>query len=695
MVVGLDLGMGGAAGTAAPPTTASAPTFIPVSAAAAPSPSPAACAAAAAASAAPEPLVALLARDPAFHGAVQARDARGAAAAAVLAVRHGWHAFAAAFDGPHQAQAAATQRPLHQAHEHSLGHHHVHIGPPGMPPAALIQPGGGTAAGTTGGGSGGANAGGGFATGAAAAAALRGGLFPPVPGNLDHLIAGAQPMGLAGGGGGAGGGAVGRVPSGGGMIPVSAAAGAAGAGGAGAGAGVGAPLPPLPPGPAPRLRDVLKQVRRELTQLEENVPWSAVSASWKGARRAWQRRLRAADGVPDLAACAAELAAALLVDRSSPSSLFFPGGQWERALRQCAEGVGPGGGSTGHLQLAAVWEAMRSHLNAWLQAGGRPSTAPPVAPPAPLPPPHHHHHSHHSHHQHAQQQQQQQQQQHYAPGHPPLPPPRPDLLLAPPPPGVGVGAPGPLSGARLASPPAPADPGPPARVAARAARAYGALCEAAARGPDFLAQVPLEHALADSRELLALQRLLQKDHARAAARLNALAEWARGGEEDDGGGGGGGEEAGAAAGGDRQQLAPPHPPAPKRPRPAPPAGSIDAAGADAASAAPGGRTIDEALADLAAGRQVAAAAAAAAAAPGDDERGNGGGGGALDGLTAPISAGSGLLGGVFSLNPRQKHLQDKDKDPLTRATEQHLAFGGVGGVAADGGGDGQDPGTDA
>jgi hypothetical protein len=63
----------------------------------------------------------------------------------------------------------------------------------------------------------------------------------------------------------------------------------------------------------------------------------------------------------------------------------------------------------------------------------------------------------------------------------------------------------------------------------QAVATYAVLQEAAAAGPEFLDQVPLDQILTSQRELLALQHIIQREAASAQSRLAALAA-ASGGE---------------------------------------------------------------------------------------------------------------------------------------------------------------------
>ncbi|GBF92335.1 hypothetical protein Rsub_05537 [Raphidocelis subcapitata] len=71
---------------------------------------------------------------------------------------------------------------------------------------------------------------------------------------------------------------------------------------------------------------------------------------------------------------------------------------------------------------------------------------------------------------------------------------------------------------------------------AQAVRTFNVLQEAAAKGPDYLDQVPLDQILSTQRELLALQSIISREHAALTARLAEAAA----------AGGGGGGEGGAA-----------------------------------------------------------------------------------------------------------------------------------------------------
>jgi hypothetical protein len=82
---------------------------------------------------------------------------------------------------------------------------------------------------------------------------------------------------------------------------------------------------------------------------------------------------------------------------------------------------------------------------------------------------------------------------------------------------------------------------------ARAVRTFNALQEAAAKGPEYLEQVPLDQILSSQSELLALQAVIAREHAALMARLQESGGRAAAGAGDAATGGGG--AAAAEAGG--------------------------------------------------------------------------------------------------------------------------------------------------
>ncbi|WIA11822.1 hypothetical protein OEZ85_011912 [Tetradesmus obliquus] len=187
------------------------------------------------------------------------------------------------------------------------------------------------------------------------------------------------------------------------------------------------------PGGSVRKSDVVKQVRKELTQLEEQVPWKEVQGRWRTLRKTWTRRLRQADSTREVAICISEFHDNLKTDKSS--GIFAAGGPWELCLRECLSGM------CSHLQLQAVWEEMRGALQGWLAEGALP---------------------------------------------------------------------GGLASLDKAS-------------YEQAVATYAVLQEAAAKGAEFLEQVPLDQILTSQKELLALQHIIQREAAAAHSRLQVLA----------------------------------------------------------------------------------------------------------------------------------------------------------------------------
>eukprot|EP00882_Tetradesmus_deserticola_P030040 GHRQ01033695.1.p1 GENE.GHRQ01033695.1~~GHRQ01033695.1.p1 ORF type:complete len:235 (+),score=94.38 GHRQ01033695.1:883-1587(+) len=117
-------------------------------------------------------------------------------------------------------------------------------------------------------------------------------------------------------------------------------------------------------GGSARKGDVVKLVRKELTQLEEQVPWKEVQGRWRTLRTTWTRRLRQADSTREVAVCISEFHDNLKTDKSS--GVFAAGGAWEQSLRECLSGTGS------PQQLQQVWDEMRAALQAWLAEGQLP-----------------------------------------------------------------------------------------------------------------------------------------------------------------------------------------------------------------------------------------------------------------------------------------------------------------------------------
>ncbi|KAF8071060.1 hypothetical protein HT031_001142 [Scenedesmus sp. PABB004] len=145
--------------------------------------------------------------------------------------------------------------------------------------------------------------------------------------------------------------------------PLAALLPSAGSKGGAPGAQLGAKGGARPAGPL-RKSDVVKQVRKELTQLEEQVPWKEVQDRWRTHRKSWTRRLRQADTTREVAICVREFHDHLRTDKTG--GIFMAGGAWELSLRECMAG------SSNHLQLLQVWEEMRGALQTWLAAGRLP-----------------------------------------------------------------------------------------------------------------------------------------------------------------------------------------------------------------------------------------------------------------------------------------------------------------------------------
>ncbi|GAX78340.1 hypothetical protein CEUSTIGMA_g5782.t1 [Chlamydomonas eustigma] len=141
-----------------------------------------------------------------------------------------------------------------------------------------------------------------------------------------------------------------------------------------------------------KMKEVLRQIRKDMLALEENIPWDAVNNHWKVRRPLWRKGLKsipadshldkipgvavatsaekfatgsAADAVAAapalvalMAGAMADLHEALRTDKEK--GLFARGGAWEQRLCDLAEG------GNNYIALRFLWEQMRESVQQWL-----------------------------------------------------------------------------------------------------------------------------------------------------------------------------------------------------------------------------------------------------------------------------------------------------------------------------------------
>ncbi|EFJ44705.1 hypothetical protein VOLCADRAFT_106298 [Volvox carteri f. nagariensis] len=112
-------------------------------------------------------------------------------------------------------------------------------------------------------------------------------------------------------------------------------------------------------GSTPRVKELVRAIRRDLLALEEAVPWNCVNPSWKNARPGWRRSLQRNVDLHD----------ALMTEKSQ--GLFARRGAWETRLRELADG------GNNYASLQVLWSEMAEGIKVWLAAGGG---VPPLTP---------------------------------------------------------------------------------------------------------------------------------------------------------------------------------------------------------------------------------------------------------------------------------------------------------------------------
>lgn len=113
-----------------------------------------------------------------------------------------------------------------------------------------------------------------------------------------------------------------------------------------------------------RKADAVKQLRKELLQMEEEVPWKEVVDRWKAVRQRWSKTLKVAETPQQFAGLMAELHDHLRTDKAS--GLFASNGPWEAGLMACVRG------EAGMSALLGLWEDMKTAIQTWLAAGSLP-----------------------------------------------------------------------------------------------------------------------------------------------------------------------------------------------------------------------------------------------------------------------------------------------------------------------------------
>ena len=135
-------------------------------------------------------------------------------------------------------------------------------------------------------------------------------------------------------------------------------------------------------GRAEASRAALRRLRSELLDVEEAVPWSAVTAGWRSRRPAWRRTLRSSDAAACVARALREFRCALAPARGragggdTPRLLPTTGdARWLATVDAVADGDAPGA------MLHPLWAELRDGVAAWVGAAprGRAGTSAAVA----------------------------------------------------------------------------------------------------------------------------------------------------------------------------------------------------------------------------------------------------------------------------------------------------------------------------
>lgn len=79
------------------------------------------------------------------------------------------------------------------------------------------------------------------------------------------------------------------------------------------------------------------QIRKQMLDLEEFIPWNAVSKAWKSRRPGWRRMVRAAERVIELAERLRDLLMSLVWEKSW--KVAHGGRTWENEVDAIAKGV--------------------------------------------------------------------------------------------------------------------------------------------------------------------------------------------------------------------------------------------------------------------------------------------------------------------------------------------------------------------
>eukprot|EP00803_Ostreobium_quekettii_P004012 evm.model.scf_1445.1 EVM.evm.TU.scf_1445.1 scf_1445:1000-5471(-) len=107
------------------------------------------------------------------------------------------------------------------------------------------------------------------------------------------------------------------------------------------------------------VHDALHRIRKEILDLEEYIPWNAVSRNWKNRRATWRKSVRASEAVTDLATRLRDLLGALLWDRTWKTA--HGGRIWEHETEECCRGHAEVD------QLANLWDNIVREVRRWIQ----------------------------------------------------------------------------------------------------------------------------------------------------------------------------------------------------------------------------------------------------------------------------------------------------------------------------------------
>ncbi|GMH44700.1 hypothetical protein BSKO_12652 [Bryopsis sp. KO-2023] len=106
-------------------------------------------------------------------------------------------------------------------------------------------------------------------------------------------------------------------------------------------------------------QESIHSIRKQMLDLEEFIPWNAVTKAWKSRRPAWRRNVRGAESVMELAERLKDLLLSLVWEKSW--KVAHGGRAWENEVEEIVKG------KEEQKKFVTLWETISREIRRWIQ----------------------------------------------------------------------------------------------------------------------------------------------------------------------------------------------------------------------------------------------------------------------------------------------------------------------------------------